>query len=445
MLLNSIEKGLLTVMHYLAPDYVSTAEGIQPAMLLALSDEGFITAITRRSEQPDPAPDSITSLPATLLLPGFVNAHSHIFQRVLRGHTHRPLSLEDTFWSWRNAMYAAAQQLSPERLYEVALPAYREMLAAGYTTVGEFHYVHHQVDGRPYANPNAMAEAVLSAGRDAGIRVVLLMTAYAQGGINRPLEEGQLRFGDASVEAYLERVDALRVSGVPVGLAPHSIRAVPESWFRAIAQYSHAHALPLHVHADEQRAEIEQCQAAYGCTPIELLERYGALGPLTTVIHATHASARELALLARYQCTVCVCPTTEGDLGDGIAPYKDLVASRIPLAIGSDSNTRFDPFEELRWAEYSARMRYEQRRVLLDDPLASPGPFLLDMGTRWGARSLQLQSGALAPGMLADLVAIDLNHASLQGWSVDDLLDALFFGSSAAAVQQVLVQGQRRF
>jgi formimidoylglutamate deiminase len=428
-------------MRHLAPDYIYTPSGLQSAPLLSISDNGTILSITDRSSQSVPPADSLLALPNTLLLPGFVNAHSHIFQRALRGHTHRPLSSQDTFWSWRNAMYAAAQQLSPDRLYETALPAYREMLAAGYTTVGEFHYVHHQMDGKPYAHPNAMAEAVLSAGHDAGIRVVLLMSAYAQGGINQPLEEGQRRFGDASVDAYLARVDALRVSGVPVGLAPHSVRAVPESWFRPIATYSRVHSLPLHVHTDEQRAEIEQCQAAYGCTPIELLERYEALSPLTTVIHATHATERELDLLKRYQCTVCVCPTTEGDLGDGIAPYKELVAASIPLAIGSDSNTRFDPFEELRWAEYSARMRYEQRRILLSDPLASPSPFLLDMGTRQGARALGLQTGSIAPGMSTDLVAIDLNHPSLQGWSPDDLLDTLFFGSSAAAVKQVLVQG----
>ncbi|MBA2681437.1 MAG: formimidoylglutamate deiminase [Ktedonobacteraceae bacterium] len=431
-------------MHYLAPDYIYTPHGIQSAPLLSISDDGYITAITERSSQSVPPADSLLSLPDTLLLPGFVNAHSHIFQRALRGHTHRPLSSQDTFWSWRSAMYAAAQRLTPDALYEMALPAYREMLAAGYTTVGEFHYVHHQPNGQPYAHSNAMAEAVLNAGHDASIRVVLLMSAYAQGGINQPLEEGQRRFGDASVEAYLARVDALRISGAPVGLAPHSVRAVPESWFRPIAAYSRAHSLPLHVHADEQRAEIEQCQAAYGCTPIELLERYEALSPLTTVIHATHATEHELDLLNRYQCTVCVCPTTEGDLGDGIAPYKELVDARIPLAIGSDSNTRFDPFEELRWAEYSARMRYEQRRILLSNPLASPGPFLLDMGTQWSARSLTLQTGSIAPGMSADLIAIDLNHPSLQGWSPDDLLDTLFFGSSAAAIKQIWVQGNKR-
>jgi len=340
-------------------------------------------------------------------------------------------------------MYAEAQRLTPDLLYEGAVRTFREMLAAGYTTVGEFHYVHHQPDGRPYASPNVMSEALLRAGRDAGIRVVLLMTAYAQSGFDQPPEEGQRRFCDASVEAYLERVESLRAAGVAVGVAPHSVRAVPENWFRAIASYSHKYGLPLHVHADEQMGEIEQCRAAFGCTPIELLERFGALGSTTPVVHATHASAAEIDLLARYGCSVCVCPTTEGDLGDGIAPYAELLAARIPLAIGSDSNTRLDPIEELRWAEYSARMRYQRRRVLVADLMDSPGPLLLDYGTRGGAKALGIETGVIAPGMLADFVAVDLKHPALAGWNAEDLLDVLFFGGSSEVINGTWVGGKR--
>src|SRR5438270_8405756 len=251
-------------MKYLAPDYVYTAQGLQTNRIISISDEGRIEDIKNAGTQII-APSEIEILPGIALLPGFVNAHSHVFQRALRGHTHRPLSKQDTFWTWRRAMYAEAQRLNPDRLYEVALHTYREMLAAGYTTVGEFHYVHHQAGGQPYANPNAMSEAVLQAGRDAGMRVVLLMTAYARSGFNQPPEQEQLRFCDASVAAYLDRVEALRLKGVSIGVAPHSVRAVPEPWFRAIADYSRAHQLPLHVHADEQIGEIEQCQAAYSC------------------------------------------------------------------------------------------------------------------------------------------------------------------------------------
>ncbi|HJT56733.1 MAG TPA: formimidoylglutamate deiminase [Ktedonobacteraceae bacterium] len=429
-------------MKYLAPDYIYTPQGLQANMIVSLSDDGLIADIKNVGAEII-APSDIEILPDVALLPGFVNTHSHVFQRALRGHTHRPLSRQDTFWTWRRAMYAEAERLNPDLLYSQAVNTYREMLAAGYTSVGEFHYVHHQPGGQPYADPNVMSEAILQAGHDAGIRVVLLMTAYAQSGFNQPPEEGQRRFCDASVDAFLERVEALRVTGVPIGIAPHSVRAVPEGWFRAIADYCHAHHLPIHVHADEQMAEIEQCQVAYGCTPIELLERFGVLGPLTTIVHATHANATEIALLARYGCIVCVCPTTEGDLGDGIAPYPELLAAKIPLAIGSDSNTRLDPIEELRWAEYTARMRYQRRRVLVADEMASPGPLLLEYGTSCGAKALGLKAGAIAPGMSADFVAIDLKHPSLAGWAPEDFLDVLFFGAASDVMKQVWVRGER--
>jgi formimidoylglutamate deiminase len=425
----------------LAPEYMYTPGGLQANMLITIDDAGRVASITPRVGHED-AP--VEELPGIALLPGFVNVHSHVFQRLLRGHTHRPMSQHDTFWTWRAAMYDAAGRLTPDSLYELALSTYREMLAAGYTSVGEFHYVHHQPGGQPYANPNIMSETILQAGRQAGIRVVLLMTAYAQAGFNRPPEKGQRRFCDASVEAYLERVEALRATGALVGVAPHSVRAVPENWLRAIADYSRAHHLPLHIHADEQLAEIGQCQAAHGCTPIELLDRCGALGPLTTIVHATHASPAEIALLAERGCAVCVCPTTEGDLGDGIAPYAELLSAQISLCIGSDSNTRLDPLEELRWAEYTARMRYQRRRVLIADWAAAPGPLLLLYGARCGALALGLESGYISPGMMADFVGIDLHHPALAGWSEDDLLDTLFFGASADVITRAWVGGQAR-
>jgi formimidoylglutamate deiminase len=434
-------------MKHLAPAYIYTPQGLQSNMIISISDDGRINTIMPRGGTSEGVqfivPSDVSALPGVALLPGFVNTHSHVFQRALRGHTHRPLSRQDTFWTWRRSMYAEAQHLNPDTLYEKALTTYREMLGAGYTSVGEFHYVHHQPGGRPYDDPNAMSEAIIQAGRDAGIRVVLLMTAYAQSGFNQPPEEDQRRFCDVSVDAYLDRVEALRVRDIPIGVAPHSVRAVPEDWFRAIAGYSQIHHLPLHVHADEQIVEIEQCQAVYGCTPIELLERFGALGTLTTIVHATHATATEIALLAQYGCAVCVCPTTEGDLGDGIAPYTELLAVHIPLAIGSDSNTRLDPIEELRWAEYSARMRYQRRRVLVADELASPGPLLLAYGTRCGAVALGLETGAIAPGMSADFVAVDLHHPSLAGWNTEDFLDMLFFGASSEVITQTWVEGRK--
>ncbi|MGZ3628249.1 MAG: formimidoylglutamate deiminase [Ktedonobacteraceae bacterium] len=431
-------------MQHLVPDYVYTPQGLQANLIISISDDGHIASISQQNAGIQSiSPSEILSLHGVALLPGFVNAHSHVFQRALRGHTHRPLSKQDSFWTWRRAMYAEAQKLDPEVIYALALKTYREMLAAGYTSVGEFHYVHHQLDGQPYADPNVMSEAVIQAGKEAGIRVVLLMTAYAQSGFNRPPEEEQQRFCDASIDAYLGRVETLRLKGELIGVAPHSVRAVPEDWFRAIAAYSQINQLPLHVHADEQKAEIEQCLAMHGCTPVELLEHSGVLGPLTTVIHATHANDTEIALLAQHDCTVCVCPTTEGDLGDGIAPYAKLLEANIPLSIGSDSNTRLDPIEELRWAEYSARMRYQRRRVLIADELSSPGSLLLDYGTRCGANSLSLDSGAIVTGMAADFIAVDIQHPSLAGWNPEDFLDVLFFGASADVIVGTWVQGQK--
>src|SRR5947208_817447 len=216
-------------MKHLAPDYTYTSEGLQSNMLISVSDDGCIASV--RPRDLDATLSNMELLPGIALLPGFVNVHSHVFQRALRGHTHRPLSQKDTFWTWRNAMYAQAQQLTPESLYELTLSTYREMLAAGYTTVGEFHYVHHQPDGQPYPEPNAMSEALLRAGEEAGIRVVLLMTAYTQAGFGQPAMEEQKRFCDAFIEEYLSRVEALRVRGVLIGVAPHSVRAVPENWF----------------------------------------------------------------------------------------------------------------------------------------------------------------------------------------------------------------------
>jgi formimidoylglutamate deiminase len=426
-------------MKHLAPDYVYTPQGLVSNQIVSISDEGYIDALNERT----PGAEITETLPGKALLPSFVNVHSHGFQRALRGHTHHARSTRDTFWTWRQAMYTEAQRLNPDRLYETSLQTYREMLATGYTSVGEFHYVHHQPDGRPYEREHSMSEAVLQAAHDVGIRIVLLLAAYTRSDFYHPPDALQRRFCDVSLDAYLSRAEALRTTGIALGVAPHSVRAVPQEWLRGLAAYSIQHQLPLHIHADEQMAEIEQCQQAHHCTPIELLEHNGILGPLTTVIHATHASQKEIALLAQRRTRVCVCPTTEGDLGDGIAPYGELIAEHIPLCIGSDSNTRLDPLEELRWAEYSARMRYQRRRILIPDALASPGPLLLSSGTQIGAAALGLQTGSITAGMAADFVAVDLHAPSLANWTPEDFLDLLFFGASSQVFTQTWVQGRK--
>ncbi|HET8806390.1 MAG TPA: formimidoylglutamate deiminase, partial [Gaiellales bacterium] len=338
---------------------------------------------------------------ATLRLPGFVNAHSHAFQRALRGRVEHvdPDHPHDDFWTWREAMYQAANAIDPDGAYEVALRLYREMVAAGYTAVGEFHYPHHQPGGEPYPDPNAMAKATAAAAGDAGIEIVMLMTAYARAGWGLPPTPGQRRFCDADVASYLARVDAL-ASEMRVGLAPHSVRAVPRDWLERIARHAADTGMVVHIHANEQRREVDECIEEYGMRPIELLAEVGLLGPRTTVVHATHVSERELDLLAETGTTVCACPTTEANLGDGFPPVQGLCERGIGICIGSDSNVRIDPLEELRELEGIARRQTLKRNVI---GLST----LLCFGSDEGAAALGLERW---PD-----VEVDLGHASLAG------------------------------
>jgi formimidoylglutamate deiminase len=360
------------------------------------------------------------------------NAHSHAFQRGLRGRAERPSPAgSDDFWTWRTAMFRLAGELDPDRMRVIAEQAYREMAAAGYGAVGEFHYVHHQPDGAPYANPNEMAIAVAEAARAAGLPIVLLPAAYHRDGwdgADRPPQAGQRRFCDPDVETFLERVEELRawargVPGVDVGIAAHSVRAVPGTWLASIASYAAQRGLVLHVHAHEQRRELEQCQAEHGCSPIELLDSTGFLGPRTSVIHGIHVSERDIELLVRNQSIVATCPTTEGNLGDGYLPalaYRDAL---VPLAIGSDSQVRIDPFEEARELETLSRREGESRMGLLSAYSDLWAQLACD-----GRRSLGLAT-------VAD-VEIELDHPDLRGIEPEDLPAALVTCASAAVVRR---------
>jgi formimidoylglutamate deiminase len=330
-----------------------------------------------------------------LVLPGFVNAHSHTFQRVLRGRT-----TGGDFWAWREQMIAEAERQTPETVRRDYAETYREMRAAGYTAVGEFHYL--GLDE---------ARAADEAAREAGLELTLLLTAYARG--------GSPRFRQDSVAEYLAQVEELRASGLRVGCAPHSVRACPADWLEEIGRYAAAEELPLHVHADEQPREIEECVAEHGVRPIELLHRTGCLGPRSTVVHATHADDAELDLLADASSRVCLCPTTEGNLGDGFAPVERLQARGIGICIGSDSNVRIDPLEELRELETTAR-RASGRREVYDVET------LLRFGTDEGAASLGIESWPE--------ITIDPEHRSLRGLDRADLLGAIVFGASSDVV-----------
>jgi formimidoylglutamate deiminase len=318
----------------------------------------------------------------TIILPGFVNAHSHGFQRALRGR-----AAGADFWAWRDTMLAEAARQTPQTVRETYEDVYREQRAAGYTGVGEFHYL-------GLAEAHAAAEAAGAS----GVELVMLYAAYGRGGIDR--------FRQETVAAYLEDVDHLLAAGLRVGLAPHSVRACPREWLVEIARYAATTSLPLHVHACEQPREIDECLEEHGLRPIELLAETGCLGPRTTVVHATHANDHELDLLAERGARVCLCPTTEADLGDGYAPVGRLLARGISLCIGSDSNVRIDPLEELRELSGIARREAMSRDVLRPDELLAIGS----------------AAGALAIGLDGwPAVDVDLDHTALRGLALDDV------------------------
>lgn len=333
-----------------------------------------------------------------VVLPGFANAHSHAFHRALRGRTHAD---GGTFWTWRERMYALAATLTPDAYLDLARAAYAELVLAGVTAVGEFHYLHHAPGGTPYDDPNAMAEALRVAARDAGLRVTLLDTAYLAGGIGRGVEGPQRRFADADADAWAARVDALRPDGtLTVGAAIHSVRAVPREALAVVAGHARAAGRPLHVHLSEQRAENDDCLAAYGVTPTRLLADADALGPSTTAVHAVHLTPHDVALLGGTGTGVCLCPSTERDLGDGLAPGAALRAAGARLSVGSDQHVRADLLAEARDVELHERVARESRGVL--DPSA-----LVDALTQGGHAALgDPTGGRIAPGAPADLVAV---------------------------------------
>jgi formimidoylglutamate deiminase len=366
----------------------------------------------------------------TAVVPAMANAHSHAFQRDLRGVGERGdgSGSGDDFWSWRTEMYRLAAAHDPASMRDVGDRVYGEMAAAGYGAVGEFHYVVHRPDGRPYEEPNAMAIALAQAAVAQGLEIVLLPAAYHRDGFERPAGEGQRRFCDPDVETFLERLDALRewaagVAGVSVGAAVHSVRAVPASWIAAVGSYAERHGLVRHVHACEQRRELEECRREHGCSPVELLDTCGFLGPLTSVIHGTHVSDRDVELLAASKTIVVTCPTTEGNLGDGFLPALRYRDAGVRLAIGTDEQVRIDPFEELRELETLARRQGERRDALLS---------FFD-GDLWGA---MVANGRASLGLAGEgpSIAVNLDHPDLAGVSDRDLLLALATCCSAGVV-----------
>lgn len=430
-------------MSWLVPDLVLDLDGLRRGVAVRVA-EGLIAELAAADE----APADALRLPRTALLPGFVNAHSHAFQRDLRGAVERidPANPDDDFWTWREEMYAQAGRMDPDAIHDVARRCYRQMRASGATSVGEFHYVHHQPDGTPYERPNALAEAVCAAAEAEGLRIVLLLVAYERGGEGIPPSPGQRRFCDPTAEAYLERLDALRAWAaerplVTVGAAPHSMRAVSPAWLGTIGAHTRAHGLPLHIHADEQPREIAESLEWYGLRPVQVIDEAGALDARTVIVHGTHCDDAELDLLAARGAGVCVCPTTEANLGDGYAPVRRMFERGIPVSLGSDSNTILDPIVEARELEAMARRTAGQRNVLVRPGDPGPAGYLLECSWDAGARALGLPAPRICAGAPADLIAIDLDGDEVAGVADEHLAAAIMLAGSSRLVTRTWVAG----
>jgi formiminoglutamate deiminase len=420
-------------------------------VLVFCDEDGTTTEVTEGAEPPP----GVHRL-AGVVLPGFANAHSHAFHRALRGRTHAG---GGTFWTWREAMYRLADRLDPDGYYRLARLVYAEMVLAGFTCVGEFHYLHHAPGGARYAEPNAMGEALIEAARDAGIRITLLDTCYLAGGLDAtgylPLSAAQARFGDGDVAGWAERTSALRGGGywgghgggrwgghVRIGAALHSVRAVPSAALPAFAEavrgvggaggVGGGGGVPVHVHLSEQVAENEVCQAFHGCSPTQLLASHGLLGATTTAVHATHLSAADIGLLGSSGTTACFCPTTEADLADGIGPARELRDAGSPIALGTDQHAVVDPLVEARSLEYGERLRSGRRGRF------SPAE-LFGFATASGHRALGWpEAGRVAVGAPCDLVAVRADSPRTAGC----LPEQLVLVATSSDVDSVVVGGR---
>lgn len=400
------------------------------------ADGRIATVITGAG--PEPGDDRL----AGVVFPGFANAHSHAFHRALRGRAQcgRPGSGSGSFWTWREKMYDLAARLDPDSCLELARACYTELALAGFTVVGEFHYLHHDHEGRRYSDPNAMGLALVQAAREVGLRITLLDTCYLAGGLDetghRAPDPVQRRFSDEDVDRWADRVTALadaeddQAGLTRIGIAAHSVRAVPADSLAPLGAAFPER--PLHVHLSEQPAENEACLAHYGRTPTRLLDDHGLLGPRTTVVHATHLTADDVGRLGGSGTCACLCPTTERDLADGIGPARQLADAGAPLALGTDQHAVIDPFEELRGLELHERLRTGQR-----------GRFgiaeLITAATATGYRSLGwTDGGRIATGQRCDFVVVDPGSIRTAGSRADQVC----YAATAADVRRVVVGGR---
>jgi formimidoylglutamate deiminase len=381
------------------------------------------------------------------VIPGMPNLHSHAFQRAMAGMTEVRGSAEDSFWTWRETMYAFAGRVTPEDAYTIAAQVYVELARSGYTAVAEFHYLHHDPDGAPYPRPAEMALAHVRAARDAGIGITLLPVVYTAGGFGpQPLGLRQRRFA-ATVDACLEIAAAVRAEhaadpDVATGLALHSLRGATPDDVRALAAASATTSGPIHIHVAEQQREVDDCLAWSGRRPIEWLLENAPVDERWCLVHATHATDAELAEIARRGSVAGLCPSTEANLGDGVFPLGDFLAHGGRIGIGSDSNVSRSPVEELRWLEYGQRLVHRRRNVVASADAPRVGERLWALAGAGGAQALGRPTAAIAPGHRADLVVLDAGRSAFAGLAREQWLDALVFSGSEQLVKDVMVGGR---
>ena len=459
------------------PDLLYTGGRFERGLALVCDAAGRIVKIAGADELRD---EKKVRLSNRAMLPGMINAHSHAFQRVLRGRTEyrsqtagaSPLPnheiFHDSFWTWREMMYSAATRLTPEDIYDASRMAFMEMALSGITAVGEFHYLHHAPDGVPYDDPNLLAKEVVRAANDVGLRIALLRVAYARSGYQTEPNPKQQRFIESDPETYLKNLERL-IGDVGVsdtawaGVAPHSVRAVPLDYLREVTAYANEHQLKVHMHVAEQPAEVSACVEEYGRTPIALLDTEGLLSERFTAVHAIHVTAKAIPSLARTGAIVCACPTTERNLGDGVVPADEYFKQGVTVCLGTDSHAQIDLLEDARELEYHLRLQKLERAVLHGgNPTVREGAFadesekstlpdgrvsaiatrLFDCATTNGARSIGAAGGALEAGRPADFFTVALDDPSIAGASPDDLLSGIVFASTRAAVREVVVGGK---
>ena len=441
------------------PDLLYTHGCFEPDLALLCDDSGHVVRLAARNEVDNPI-----RLRNRALMPGLVNAHSHAFQRVIRGRTeYRTNNTTDSFWTWRELMYRAANQLTPEDVYVASRMAFLEMALNGITAVGEFHYLHHSTDGAPYEDPNLLAKEVVRAARDVGVRIALLRVAYARAGFETDPNPQQTRFIEDSADVYLKNLDQLQsfmaktygsspegtagiADGAWAGIAPHSIRAVPLDYLKALVAFGNERRLPVHMHLAEQPAEVSACIKEYGRSPVALLDTEGLLSERFTAVHAIHVTPKAIAAIGRSRAAVCACPTTERNLGDGVVPVDAYFKAGVPVSLGTDSNTQIDLLEDARELEYHIRLQRTERNVLAvgdGQGHSALAARLFECATGNGAKAIGYKGGELEPGMMADFFTVDLNDVSIAGASADDLLANIVFSLSRTAVRDVIVGGNR--